>query len=421
MARAGTRQFKAVDQIDGVVAVLDLIREDGVSTRPELSRLSGLGRAVITDRLALLTSVGLIGDGDFGVSTGGRAPRELYFRASAGYVLSAALGATTIHVALSDLEGLLCAEIGVAADITSGPTAILQRVDELFRSLLAEHPVDVWGIGVGVPGPVEFSTGRPVAPPIMPGWDDFDIRSFFASRFNAPVWVDNDVNVMAFGELRRGRARGVDDVVFIKVGTGIGAGLVSGGRLHRGSQGCAGDIGHIAVIDSAVVCRCGNLGCLEAVAGGVALVREGYEAAHSGRSAVLAELVSDGRPLRPMDIVSSAARGDPVSVELLNASADHVGNAVARLVNFFNPSMIVMGGEVAAHNDAYLARVRRHVIDRSPPLATRSLDIITSGLGPRAGVVGAAFTVIERLLSAPLLAHWIDKHPSLLVGRENTG
>ncbi|MGB3828390.1 MAG: ROK family protein, partial [Ornithinimicrobium sp.] len=220
---------------DTLLTVLELVRSHGVRTRPELVRASGLGRNVVTARLQQLLDAGLVAEGTLGRSTGGRAPRELAFRHDAGHVLVAALGATGASIALAELGGHLVEQRRLALDVTCGPDRVLEEVDIHFRSLRERFPnLPVWGVGVGVPGPVEWSSGRPVAPPIMPGWDGFDIRGFFESRHQAPVWVDNDVNLMAIGEGRCGTAQGAHDFVNIKVGTGIGAGIVSGDRLHRG-------------------------------------------------------------------------------------------------------------------------------------------------------------------------------------------
>ena len=271
----------------------------------------------------------------------------------------------------------------------------------MFDDLVDSLPGDahVWGVGVGLPGPVEFETGTPVSPPIMPGWDGFDVRSFFATRYHAPVWVDNDVNVMALGELRGGLATGHRDVVFVKIGTGIGAGLVSRGLLHRGAQGCAGDIGHMAVGDSTVQCRCGQLGCLEALAGGFALGRDGLELARSGESPVLAAELAEGHEITAQAVVDAALRGDPAARGLITESARLLGEALARVVNFFNPSLVLIGGGVASAGDLYLRQVRLAVLDRSLPLATRSLEILQSPLADRAGLRGAAFMVVDELLS----------------------
>ncbi|HEY6782433.1 MAG TPA: ROK family protein, partial [Candidatus Dormibacteraeota bacterium] len=211
------------------------------------------------------------------------------------------MGATSIDVAIADVSGRILAHLAEPASIADGPERVLGRVDDLFRQMLASGvgPLgQLWGIGIGVPGPVDFGSGCVVAPPIMPGWDGFPIRETFAARYNVPVWVDNDVNVMALGELRAGAARGHRTVVLVKIGTGIGAGIVVDGRLHRGAQGSAGDVGHTQVTrDPAVLCRCGKVGCLEALAGGAALARDAVRLAKQGSSPVLSERMRerDGR------------------------------------------------------------------------------------------------------------------------------
>ncbi len=318
----------------------------------------------------------------------------------------AELGATSIDVAASDLAANLSHRHEEPADVTTGPDVVLSRVAELFDEVLTQMPqeTNVWGIGLGLPGPVEFETGTPVSPPIMPGWDGYDVRRFLGSRFEVPVWVDNDVNVMALGELRGGHAAGHRDLVFVKVGTGIGAGLVSGGELHRGAQGCAGDIGHAAVGASTVLCRCGQRGCLEALAGGFALGRDGLDLARSGTSSLLAQALADGGDISAETVIWAAQHGDPAARELVSASAQLVGESLARVVNFFNPSLILIGGGVASASDLYLAEVRQSVIARSLPLATRSLKIARSPLADRAGLRGAAFMVVDELLPSERLA-----------------
>lgn len=404
-----SRGGAAGDQLESLVSVLDVVRSGEAHTRPEIVRTAGLGRNVVTHCVGQLVRSGLLAEGSLGQSTGGRAPRELEFRSDAGHVLVAELGATSTSVALADLAGGLLDQATEPSDVTDGPDAVLARVAELFEDLLARHPVTVWGVGIGLPGPVEFSTGTPVAPPIMPGWDGFDVRGFFAERFQAPTWVDNDVNVMALGELRDGLARGRQDVIYVKVGSGIGAGLISRGSLHRGDQGCAGDIGHMAVsADSTVVCRCGQTGCLEALAGGAALAREGRHAAEDGRSPFLAQLAELNGGITAAEVGRAVIHGDPVGVELVTQSARLVGEALSQLVNFYNPSLILLGGGVTQVGDLYLATVRQMIFTRSLPLATRSLLIERSPLGNTAGLKGAAFMVIDELLSRERLGRWIE-------------
>ena len=414
--RTGAEPLVTAEQLDGLITVLDLIRSGAAVTRPALAQRAGLGRTVITQRLGQLIAGGLVEEGTLAPSTGGRAARELRFRADAGLVLAAELGATSITVGATDLASEVLAERDEPWDITAGPAQTLERVETLFDAVLAELPEQpIWGIGVGLPGPVEFRSGRPVAPPIMPGWDGYPVRGQLAQRYRAPVWVDNEVNLMALGEFRGGIGRGERDLVYLKIGSGIGAGLISSGRLHRGAQGCAGDIGHVAVgaadERADVVCRCGNTSCLEALAGGVALARDAVEAARSGRSGLLAERLTasaDGR-LSAQDVAWAAEHGDPVAVELLGRAGRLVGETLASLVNMFNPALVIIGGGVAESGDVFLAAIREGVYRRSLPLATRELRIARSPLSNRAGLVGAARMVTDELFSRARLGSWIDR------------
>ena len=260
---------------------------------------------------------------------------------------------------------------------------------ERFVELLAEtgrSEGEVLGVGLGIPGPVEYGSGRPVSPPIMPGWDDFAIPQWFAERYpGAPVLVDNDVNIMALGEHWEAW-RDVEHLLYVKVGTGIGCGIVSAGRIHRGAEGAAGDIGHIVVSDALdVVCRCGNTGCLEAVAGGHALAQ---------RLAAAGYATTTSR-----DVVQLVLDGDATAVRMVRDAGRALGEVLAACVNFFNPRVIVVGGDIGTVHEQLLAGLREVIIQRSLPLATRDLRIVTSRLGDRAGVVGAAIMVIESLLA----------------------
>jgi glucokinase-like ROK family protein len=397
--------------LDDLVAVLDEVRLGRSRSRSELVERTGLGRAVVARRVQELLDRGLVTEGDLGPSTGGRPPRRLAFRADAGHVLVADLGATSIAVAMTDLAGRIFAHYTEPADIASGPDVVLARVEQLFAELHHTARVvtgPVWGVGLGVPGPVEFASGMPISPPIMPGWDRYPIRERFSNRFGAPVWVDNDVNVLALGEWRSGMGQGHDNVVVIKIGTGIGAGVISDGRLHRGAQGSAGDVGHIQVVDDAVVvCRCGNIGCLEALAGGAAIGRFGQTAALDGRSARLRAAFDEFGMVTAEDVARAAAFGDPVAVELLQSAGRRVGPMLASVVNFFNPSLIIIGGGVAQSGDQLLASIRETVYRRSLPLATRELLIQRSSLGQLGGVIGMSALVVDQLFDRAAIERWL--------------
>jgi glucokinase-like ROK family protein len=400
------------EALDALVTILDQVRLGRSMSRGELAAHTGLSRAVVAQRVGELIDRGLIAERGRGVSTGGRPPRRLAFRADAGHVLVADLGATGIDVAVTSLDGRVLGHIDEPADIAAGPEAILDRVTTLFDQLLTgvrDLPGRTWGIGVGVPGPVEFRTGRPISPPIMPGWDGFPVRERFADRYGAPVWVDNDVNVLALGEWRAGIAIGHADVVVIKVGTGIGAGIIAGGRLQRGARGAAGDVGHVQVVDDpSIICRCGNVGCLEALAGGAAIARDGEVAARSGRSERLRSVLDERGRVTAADVAWAAGFGDPVAVSLIQHAGRRVGAMLAAAANMLNPSLIVVAGGVARSGDLLLAAIRETVYRRSLPLATRDLQVLASSLGSLAGVIGASSMVLDQLFARETLARWAD-------------
>ncbi len=416
----------ADEALDALVMVLDEVRLGRSRSRPELVARTGLGRAIVAQRVGELLERGLVFEGEVGPSTGGRPPRQLTFRADAGHVLVADLGATSIDVAVTSLDGRILGHHDEPAEIEAGPERCLDRVEALFESLLTTAqaiPGRLWGVGIGVPGPVEFGSGRPISPPIMPGWDGYPIRERFAARYDAPVWVDNDVNLLALGEWRSGVAAGHDNVVVVKVGTGIGAGIISDGHLHRGAQGSAGDVGHIQVVDDPlVVCRCGNIGCLEALAGGASLGRAGALAAAEGRSARLQLALDQHGTVTAQDVARAASFGDPIAVALLQGAGRRIGSMLASVVNFFNPSLIVIGGGVANSPDQFLASIRETVYRRSLPLATRDLLIQRSSLGGLAGVIGASSMVVDQLFARDSIGHWLEAgdpagSPDVAIGR----
>ena len=368
--------------------LLSLIREGVAVTRADLARHTGLSRSTVAHRVDALIAAGLLVEAGGSPSTGGRPPTVLAFNHEAGVVLVADLGATHSRMAVSDLAGTPLAEAAQDLDIGLGPTEVLSRVATRFDALLAEaghSSTDVRGIGIGVPGPVEFASGRPVNPPIMPGWDGFDIPGWFADRHAAPVLVDNDVNIMARGE-HWVRWRSTSHLLLVKVGTGIGCGIVAEGQIHRGARGAAGDIGHIRATSSEdVICRCGNIGCLEAIAGGQALADRLAEA---GRDAA-----------NSRDVVRLVRDGDATAIRMVRDAGRTLGEVLAGTVNFFNPAVIVIGGDIAEAHEQLLAGVREGIFSRSLPLATRDLRIVPSRLGDRAGITGAAITAIEHVLS----------------------
>jgi predicted NBD/HSP70 family sugar kinase len=368
-------------------ALLGLIRTGAAVTRAELARHTGLARSTVAQRVDALLAAGLVYDAGGSASTGGRPPTVLAFNHAAGVVLVADLGATHARIALTDLAGAPLAERAADLDIARGPDEVLDWVSERFTELLQEtgHSApEVRGIGIGVPGPVEFASGRPFNPPIMPGWDGYSIPGWFAERYSAPVLVDNDVNIMARGEHWM-HWRDIEHLLLVKVGTGIGCGIVAGGQIHHGARGAAGDIGHIRATSEEIVCRCGNVGCLEAVAGGQALAER------------LAAEGADTENSR--DVVQLVRSGDATAMRMVREAGRSLGEVLAGTVNFFNPAVIVIGGDIAEAQAQLIAGVREGIFSRSLALATRDLRIVPCQLGDRAGITGAAMMAIDHVLS----------------------
>lgn len=376
--------------------------EAGPVSRARLNEALNSSRGKISAEVGRLIEAGLLAEAGFADSEGGRRSSLLGIPYSAGLIAAIDIGATSIDVALTTLGSELLAHRGEPADVRDGPRPVIDRVKALLAELLEERAAraqDVLAIGVGVPGPVEQASGRLTAPPIMPGWDQFPIREAFAGEYAAPVFVDNDVNIMALGEHWGGVAKGVDDMIFVKIGTGIGSGIVVGGRLHRGAQGCAGDFGHICVNPDGPLCSCGNTGCLEAMAAGPAIVLEAERCAREGESSPLMAILQEKGELSMKDLGESARRGDYCALTVIRKSGRLIGQTLAAAVNVLNPSMIVIGGGVSRLGNVLLAEVRSAVYQRSLPLATRNLPIVMSELDDVAGVVGASVMAAEGVLS----------------------
>lgn len=368
--------------------LLEFIRRGDATTKPDLVELTGLARSTVSQRVDLLISEGYVIVTGETRSTGGRPPMALEFNRDLGVVLAADIGATHSRFAVCDLNAEPLAEVSVDLLVGDGPDSVLGRAEDAFESLLSEADRtsnDVLGVGVGVPGPVDFFAGRAVHPPIMFGWHDYPIRDRLADRFSAPTLVDNDVNIMALGE-HWTLDKPVDDLLYVKVGTGIGSGLILGGHLHRGARGAAGDIGHIQAGATDVVCRCGNTGCLEASAGGAALALQlaelGYETTNS------------------RDVVELVAEGNQDALHALREAGRLLGEALSSIVNLLNPGLLLIGGDLAQPGQTLVAAVREVVYQRSLPLSTADLRIQESPLGDRAGVIGAAALVLDHILHA---------------------
>jgi predicted NBD/HSP70 family sugar kinase len=381
---------------DSAGHLLQVVRAGRAATRRDLQEVTGLSRSTVAQRVELLVAAGYLRETGRAAAARGRPSHVLELDESGGLVLAADLGVAHASVAVCDLAGRPVAELSAGLRLGAGPQAVLGWLEERWRELLEQAGTParrVLGFGVSVPGPVDVTTGRTVhQTPVMPGWFDHPVRDQLEAAFGVPGFVDNDANAMAFGEYSA-EWREVSSLLFVKASTGIGAGMVVDGRLVRGADSGSGDIGHVKVTsaDDGPLCVCGARGCLAAAASGRALARrlreEGFDV-DSSRAAV-----------------ALAQTGEERATRLLREAGLVVGDVLATAVSLLNPRVLVLGGDLVTAGDHFVGAVRERLYLRTQPQAARRLQVVASAFGDRAGVLGAARLVLERVLAPEAVDH----------------
>ncbi len=387
--------------------VLNLIRQAGPISRAEIAARTHLSRSTVSSIINDLLQANLVLEVGTGRSRGGRRPILLQFNRLAGYTLGVDLGATHLLVLLTDLEARPVVRLEEPFAVEEGPRAGLDRVVRLVQETLRRAGLEmeqVFGLGIGVPGPLDFATGKPIFPPIMPGWHDTPIREQLGERLSRPVYLDNDANMGAIGEYWWGAGQGGRNLAFVKVGTGIGCGLILNGQIYRGEIGSAGEIGHTVIDEDGPTCRCGSSGCLETMAAAPAILQAAREALSYGNNAP-----PHNHDLSIVDLIEAGRQGDPLAVRLFAQAGRRIGTALTSLVNLLNPATIIIGGGVARAGDLLLDPLRETVHQRALPIAARSTRIVESALGADAIAIGAVTTVLQELFRGPDLA--VSAHP----------
>jgi predicted NBD/HSP70 family sugar kinase len=357
---------------------LDLLSSGTATSRGDLVDALRVSPSTVTGVVRRLIEEGVLLEEGVGESTGGRRPRILRLRETDGVLAVAELGGKHARVGLCTPGGALRSTEEVPIDISAGPSVVFGVVSKTFARLQATAAPGqpVLGVGVALPGPVEFPTGRVVGPARMPGWSGVDPADYLSRSFSdvrGPVIVDNDAKAAAIGEYAR-RDHEAGDMIYVKAGTGIGACLVSDGQIFRGGRGLSGDVTHVRVADSGErQCSCGSRGCLETVASGAAVARQ------------LAEQGSPGMSLS--DIMVAVGDGDPAAVTMVRQAGRLLGVALSGLVNFLNPNAVVIGGALSSL-DVYVAATRGMLYERCLPSMTQSLTIEASVAGPDAAMAG---------------------------------
>lgn len=375
----------------GSLELLRLLRHDEGATRAEISTRTGWARTTVQARIDRLLELELLRELPPAPGLRGRPAARYMFNPDRGVLLVGDVGASGARLAVCNLSGAVVSRREIGLNIASGPEPVLSRIIAEFDALLplAERAGRLWGAALSLPGPVEVATGRVVSPPIMRGWDGYDVPARLrADLGDVPVLVDNDATAMAWGE-RQTRYPNVDNLLYLKLGTGVGAGIVANGRPLRGAQGAAGDIGHTMAHEvqkraDQPLCRCGKEGCVEAFAGGWALARDLQAGGHKASETA--------------DILDLLAAGDPQTIKLVRDAGRTLGAALAEAVSLVNPSVMIIGGELSRAEDLLLQGIRSEIGARSLPLATRDLVVERTHLNGDSGVLGLADLLAERML-----------------------
>ncbi|MFE5244626.1 MULTISPECIES: ROK family transcriptional regulator [unclassified Streptomyces] len=370
--------------------VVRAVRMAGSLTQAEIARSTGLSAATVSNIVRELKDGGTVEVTP--TSAGGRRARSVSLSGDAGIVIGVDFGHTHLRVAIGNLAHQVLAEESEPLDVDASSAEGFGRAEHLVNRLIETtgiSPAKVIGVGLGVPGPIDVESGTLGSTSILPGWTGINPSQELAGRLGVPVYVDNDANLGALGELVWGSGRGVRDLAYIKVASGVGAGLVIDGHIYRGPGGTAGEIGHITLDEAGPVCRCGNRGCLETFT--------------AARYVLPLLMPSHGPDLTMERVVQLAREGDPGCRRVIGDVGRHIGSGVANLCNLLNPSRVVLGGSLAEAGELVLGPIRDSVSRYAIPSAARQLSVLPGALGGRAEVLGALALVLSEMGDSTLL------------------
>jgi glucokinase-like ROK family protein len=392
--------------------VLNCIREHGPIARVMIARRTGLSRTTVSSIVDTLLQEGLVREGSFSQSApeGGRRAILVHFNADVGYVVGIDVGRSHLTILITDLAANIIAQQSGPFDLERGPRICLPLLVAEVRVFVEASGIPwdrIIGIGLGIPGPLDVRLRELSGPPGMQSWDGVDVWQILQQEFAVPLCMDNDANMGALGESRYGAARGVANMAYVKIGTGIGGGLIINGQIYRGQAGSAGELGHITIDENGPRCVCGNRGCLETLAGARAIVEDARRGTSLRRSAgpdgaeesAQSPALAESSAVDIADVIQAANAGDAASIAALEHAGERIGIALAGIINLFNPSTIVVDGGVARAGEILLAPLRRAAEACSLPAAWKGTRILPGELGTTAIALGAVSTVLEAAFS----------------------
>lgn len=385
-------------------AVLLALLHQQCLSRTRLSRLTGLSSTTITNLISELLAQGIVVEEGLEESAhrrgAGRPRTALRLVPEARLAVGVHIGIGSIRVALADLRAHLLHYSSLALPVEKSPEEVVRETCARIQEAITEsgvNPRHVVGIGVGASGLVNPETGINVVAPNL-GWRNVPLGDWFARQLNMPVCVDNNARAMALGEAWFGAGQNVHTLAFVYVRVGVGAGLVVGGQLYRGSGAGAGEIGHTTMLpDNGERCRCGNTGCLETLISEPTIVRLAEQLAQQDKQGILATQLQQGQGSTIERILAAARAGDTATREMLESRARYLGIALSNLVNVLNPDLIVLGGIYAQGQDLLLPAIEATVRKRAFAGLGEKVRLQTASFGLQAGVVGAAALALEAL------------------------
>ncbi|MBC7233454.1 MAG: ROK family protein [Chloroflexi bacterium] len=317
-----------------------------------------------------------------------------------GYVVGVDLGGTQIRACLADMKGSILCEARQPTLAKEGLQPVLQRMKETIAQVLhGISGIEVLGIGVGSPGPLDPRTGVVIAPPNLPGWRNVPLREILSQEFGLPVYVNNDANVAALAEQRFGAGRGCSDIVYLTISTGIGGGVISSGQLLLGAHGLAGEPGHTTVEPAGPRCNCGNVGCLEMMAAGPAIARHALDLMQQGQHSTLWAVVQGGMELTAEMVGRAAQEGDDVALQAVARAAHYLGIGVLNLIHIFDPDRVILGGGVSKLGSLLFDPVRAWVREHAMTDLQRETPVVPAALGDQVGLLGAVAWAMDRISS----------------------
>jgi glucokinase-like ROK family protein len=393
---------EAPEELLAIHTILDLIRVYGPITRSYICERSGYSRSTVSlncDKLlasGLVVEEGIVNGNEKGKRT------KLKINGDAGLIIGIELGATSCEIGLCDLSTEMLNFSSNPVDLSLGPDPILAQIYLRIEEMLSApglSKMKLLGICMGLPSAVDYQRGTAIYPAFMPGWHQYPVREILQSRYGCPVFIDNEVNNMALGEYSLGMERKYKNLLFVKAGTGIGAGIIVNGEIYRGQTGFAGNIGHLQMEGHSEICQCGKKGCLEAIASGSAIALKAKQLINTGQSVLLREVYEKTGEITAKEVKYAASQGDASCSQIIREAGTILGELIGRIVVFFDPSIVIIGGGLTGLGPSYLSFIRDGVLSQSKPWINPEFEVKESTFGDKSGVIGSVMLCIKELVS----------------------